>query len=29
VFVKMNIPARHDVARQLAELRERPLAPAS
>ena len=29
VFVKMNIPARHDVARRLADLREQPLATAS
>ena len=29
IFTKMDIPARHDVARQLAELRERPLAAAS
>ena len=29
VFTKMDIPARHDIARQLDELRERPLATAS
>ena len=29
VFVKMNIPARHDVARRLADLRQQPLATAS
>jgi hypothetical protein len=29
IFTKMDIPARLDVARQLDELRERPLATAS
>ena len=29
IFTRMDIPARHEVARQLDELRERPLAAAS